>query len=90
MKRFITILNNKIIAERWYSEMVEGEIEDDGTYGKVGDVLIDGIWQRDPNEIAEQQNQLRIAQLKEIISNKKLLNMDCTAEQNELRGLLGL
>lgn len=38
----------------------------------------------------EEQNQLRIAQLKEIISNKKLLDMDFTAEQNELKELLGL
>lgn len=41
-------------------------------------------------EIAEQQKQSRISELKALITNKKLLDMDCTAERNELRGLLGL
>ena len=32
----------------------------------------------------------RITELKELISNKKLLDMDVTAEQAELKDLLGL
>ena len=31
----------------------------------------------------------RTSELKELISNKKLLDMDCTKEQTELKGLLG-
>ncbi len=34
--------------------------------------------------------QERISYLKETIGNKKLLDMDCTIEQTELRDLLGL
>ena len=41
-------------------------------------------------EIAEQQKQQRISELKLTITNKKLLDMDCTAEQTELKELLGL
>lgn len=90
MKRFLIIENNKIIGDRWYDEIVDGEIEDDGTYGEVGMILLDGVWQKDPQEIAEQIKQNRIAELKIEITNKKLLDMDCTAEQTELKGLLGL
>lgn len=92
MKRFLKILNNKIIEDRYDSmETIQnGEIEDDGTYGKPGETLINGVWQKDPIEIEEEYKQLRIKGLKEIITNKKLLDMDCTAEQSELRGLLGL
>lgn len=41
-------------------------------------------------EIAEQQKQSRITELKLLITNKKLLDMDCTEEQAELKLLLGL
>ena len=36
------------------------------------------------------EKRLRISDLKEIISNKKLLDMDCTVEQIELKALLEL
>lgn len=44
MKRFLTITNNKIISDRFALEIVDGEIEDDGTYGEVGDILVNGVW----------------------------------------------
>ena len=90
MKRFLTIKNNRIISDRWYDEIVDGEIEDDGTYGEVGMILLDGVWQKNPQEIAEQIKQNRIAELKEIITNKNYLGDDVTAERTELRELLGL
>ena len=90
MNRFLVIHDNKIVAERYAVSIVEGEIQDDGTYGKFGQVLIDGVWVDDPTEIAENAKQARIIELKEIIVNKKLLDMDCTLEQIELKTLLGL
>lgn len=90
MNRYLTIVNNKIVSDRYFAEIVDGEIEDDGTYGEVGMILIDGVWQKDPEEIAEEQKQQHIAELKLTITNKKLLDMDCTAEQTELKELLGL
>lgn len=41
-------------------------------------------------EILEKNNEQRASELRKIISDKKLLDMDCTIEQNELKGLLGL
>lgn len=90
MKRFLTIQNNKIICDRWYNEIAVGEIEDDGTYGEVGMILLDGVWQVDPQEILESQKQSRISELKTLIGNLKLLDMDCATEQAELKQLLGL
>lgn len=90
MKRFLTIQNNKIICDRWYNEIAVGEIEDDGTYGEVGMILLDGVWQVDPQEILESQKQSRISELKTLIGNLKLLDMDCATEQVELKQLLGL
>ena len=37
----------------------------------------------------EEINQQRIEELKTIISDKKILDMDCTTEQAELKTLLG-
>lgn len=90
MKRFLTIQNNKIICDRWYNEIAVGEIEDDGTYGEVGMILLDGVWQVDPQEILKSQKQSRISELKTLIGNLKLLDMDCATEQAELKQLLGL
>jgi hypothetical protein len=90
MKRFLTIIDNKIISDRHYTEIVDGEVEDDGTYGEVGMILLDGVWQRDPQEIAEQSKQQRIAELKEIITNKNYLGDDVAEERAELRVLLGM
>lgn len=92
MKRFLTIQNNKLISDRFAEEIVNGEIEATSEFEnvQVGMILLDGVWQVAPQEIAEQEKQSRIIELKETISNKKLLDMDCTAEQTELRGLLGL
>lgn len=93
MKRFLIIQNNKIIADRYDSREIiqDGEVEDDGTYGKQGEVLIDGVWKRDPKEIAEQIKQNRIAELKEIIDTKgRYLGDDVSDERAELRELLGL
>ena len=90
MKRFVTVINNKIISDRYYDKIVEGEIEDDGTYGEVGMIIINGTWQKDPQEIAEQIKQNRIAELKETITNKNYLGDDVTVERTELRALLGL
>lgn len=90
--RFLTIQNNRLISERLANEIVEGEIEATEEFddAKVGMILLDGVWQYDPQEIAEQQKQSRISELKVLITNKKLLDMDCTEEQAELKELLGL
>lgn len=90
MNRYIVIKDNKIISERFYTEAVEGEILDNGTYGNLGDVLINGTWQKDPSEIQLIQKRTRILELKEIIDNKNYLGDDVTAERAELRELLGL
>jgi hypothetical protein len=92
MKRFLIIQDNRLIADRYAQEIVEGEIEATEEFEnvEVGMILLDGAWQRDPQEIAEQAKQQRILELKDIITNKKLLDMDCTVEQAELRELLGL
>jgi len=90
MSRFLTIKNGKITRERTFTEIVDGEILDDGTYGTVGQVLINDSWVDDPVEIANNIRSARIQELKMEITNKKLLDMDCVAEQNELRTLLGL
>lgn len=92
MKRFLTIQNNRLISERYALEIVSGEIEstDEFENVEVGMIFLEGVWQRDPQEIAEEQKQQRIAELKLTITNKKLLDMDCTAEQTELKLLLGL
>ena len=52
--RFLRIKNNMIIQERFDSlnRMVDGEIVDDGTFGKVGQVFKNGTWQ-DENEIMD-------------------------------------
>lgn len=46
MKRFIVILNNMIISERYDSleRIVEGEIEANETHGKVGQVWNGSEW----------------------------------------------
>ena len=92
MTRFLTIVNNKIVAERHAKEIVSSEVwEDNQTINaKVGDVLIDGVWQQDPLEIAEIAKRNRITELKELISNKLLLGDDVTEDRNELRTLLGM
>jgi hypothetical protein len=90
MLRFITIKNNKIISDRFATSIVDGEVLDDGTYGEVGQVLINGAWVDDPVEVERQLKQQRILELKELITDKKLLDMDCTLEQLELKTLLGL
>lgn len=41
-------------------------------------------------DIENSNKQNRISELKETILNKKLLDMDCTSEQAELKELLGL
>ena len=92
MKRFLTIQNNRLISDRYALEIVDGEIESTEEFDnvKVGMILLDGIWQVDPQEIAEQIKQNRIAELKELITNKNYLGDDVTAERTELRALLGL
>lgn len=92
MKRFLTIQNNRLIAERYALEIVEGEIEATEEFEnvEVGMILLNGIWQKDPQEIAEQIKQNRIAELKEIITNKNYLGDDVSDERAELRELLGL
>lgn len=92
MKRFLTIQNNRIISERSALEIVDGEIEATKEFDgvEVGMILLDGVWQKDPQEIAEQIKQNRIAELKEIITNKNYLGDDVTVERTELRALLGL
>jgi len=86
--KFLTIKDNKIIGTREATEIVNGEVIDDGTYGNVGEVLINGVWQKDPQEIAEQEKQERIYTLKEIITDKNLLSEVVTTEQAELKTLL--
>ena len=57
MKRFLTIQNNRLISERYALKIVAGEIEATEEFEnvEVGMILLNGIWQRDPQEIAEQQ-----------------------------------
>jgi hypothetical protein len=92
MKRFLTIQDNRLTSERYALEIVESEIEATEEFDgvEVGMILLDGVWQKDPQEIAEQANQARITELKETIANKLLLGDDVTAERAELRKLLGL
>lgn len=90
MKRFVTINNNKIVSDRFYNEIADGEIEDDGTYGEVGMILLNGVWRKDPKEIEEQQKQIRIFELEEKIRKLKNIDMDCSIEQLELKTLYGL
>jgi hypothetical protein len=92
MKRFLIIKDNQLIADRHAMSIVEGEIEATEEFEgvEVGMVLLNGVWQRDPQEIAEQAKQTRVAELKELITNKLLLGDDVTAERAELRELLGL
>ena len=93
MNRYLTIINNRIISERYALEIVEGEIPADESHenAQVGMILLNGVWQVDPQEIAEQAKQQRIAELKAIIDNKNYyLGDDVTAERAELRELLGL
>ena len=92
MKTFLTIINGKITYSRQDTRDIklEHEVEDDGTYGNVGDILIDGVWKPDPLSVAEQAKQQRITELKTLIDNKRYLGDDVTAEQTELRELLGL
>jgi len=58
MKRFVTIINNQIISERYYLEIADGEIEDDGTYGEVGDILVNGVWTKpvQPPQVVQPSN----------------------------------
>jgi len=90
--RFITLKNNKVIATRQGKSIVKGEIQSD--IGKLGQVMNkDGTFSDyipTEEELAERNKPIRIAELKELISNKKLLDMDCTTEQAELKELLGL
>ena len=86
--KFITIKDNKIVGTREAKEIVTGEVVDDGTYGNLGDILLVGVWQKDPLEIVEQEKQERIYTLKEIITDKNLLGEVVTAEQAELKTLL--
>lgn len=54
----ITIKNNKILEKKDVANhyiLCEYDFLDDGTYGKVGQVLIDGVWQKDPIEQAQEE-----------------------------------
>ena len=64
MNRYVVIKNNKIISERHFDKIVEGEIIDNGTYGTVGQVLINGSWVDDPVDIANIIKSTRIQELK--------------------------
>jgi len=88
--KYITVLDNKVISTRTDSlnRILAGEVVDNGTYGNIGDVLINEVWQKDPSEIAEQEKQQRILQLKENITNKNYLSEVVTNEQAELKTLL--
>lgn len=91
MNRFLTIVNNKLIADRFAYEIVDGEIEETEEYKdiKVGMICIDNIWQFDPKEIEEKNKQERIYELERIIDIKIRLGDDVTLERNEYRELLG-
>lgn len=92
MRRYLNVKNDRLISERFGTMAVEGEFEATGEFEnvRVGMVKINGLWQEDPQQIIKLQTQQRIAELKELITNKKLLDMDCIVEQNELKELLGL
>ncbi len=55
--------------------------------GIVKEIISEKITKAQLSKIA---NDKRILELKELISNKKLLDMNCTTEQAELKELLGL
>lgn len=90
MKRFVIVKDNKIIAERYGLEIVDGEIEDDGTFGGVGQLNENGNWIDDVAAKEQLNKGLRINELRQLIHDKKLLDLDCSAEQIELKQLLGL
>ena len=55
--------------------------------GEVEEFIKKNLTQEEKDQINDFN---RIEELKEIISNKKLLDIQCTDEQDELRTLLGL
>ena len=89
MKRYLTIQDNRMIGERFAQEIVNGEIEATPEFKdvKVGMVLFDGVWQKDPQELAEQQKQQRISELGILIEKKKLRGYDYSVELQELEAL---
>ena len=89
MKRFLTIENNKLISERFAQEIVDGEIEETSEFDgvEVGMIFLDGVWQYDPVEIAEQQNQQRISELEQAIDRGLKVGYDISEFQAELKSL---
>lgn len=87
--RFMLLRDNKVRSVRFGKIIVKGEIQSD--LGELGQLLReDGTFIDDIKDLEEQTKSNRISELKELISNKKLLDMDCIVEQTELKELLGL
>lgn len=83
----VSIINNKILEKKTVGnnyQMSEFDFLDNGEYGEIGEILIEGVWQRDPQEIAEQDKQLRISELETLIEKKKLRGYDYSVELSEL------
>ena len=83
------MLFRSVSQSRYAQEIVDGEIEatEEFVNVEVGMVLIDGVWQKDPQEIAGQQKQQRISELETLIEKKKLRGYDYSVELQELEAL---
>lgn len=88
--RYITINgNNKVVSIRQGKKIVEGEIQ--SKYGLIGQIMLeDGKFMYDEEEIELTNKLKRISELRQLISDKKLLDEPCTVEQAELKTLLGI
>lgn len=87
--RFVTMKNNKITSVRFGTKAVGGEVQKD--QGDLGQLLqSEGTFIDDPRDLEIETERNRIIELKKAITDKKLLDIDCTQEQNELKILLGL
>ena len=86
------VVDNKLDEKKQLNKGYELQVNEfEGVVdGTVGQVLINGSWVDDPVEVANNAKSARIQELKMAITNKKLLDMDCVAEQTELKTLLGL
>jgi len=87
--------DNKVVATRTGKSIVNGEIFTSDSTVQCGMIYNeDGTFTEDTIAIEsqklEQSNQFRIVELRQSISDKKLLDIDCKEEQSELAELLGI
>lgn len=69
MKRFIVISNDMIVSERFDSldRIVGGEIEANETHGKVGQVLVNGVWINEVDYVEADEINLLLLQAEGVI-----------------------